>query len=349
MEVALRSKQRSIVFKEGAEQFMNGRWMDLIHVMCKIYVLFVHRNDMTWMKDCYMWYQTMDTIQQTHPQDPRQWQQHKEVRAELFALLDRLLRAPHEIYTNVLKEWGVYWSTQNVTTESVVQRNIALLVAQARTKHQSEQMLHMIQMSNESYSDSLYVWNRLRDMMGQIMSSEWLEVNTVSTRFELDTKQNAFDGLVQSFFYLVHSLLYDTTRQFGSSRVSLSQKHLWSLLQFHDDTIPEEYEVMIPSVPVRAFHAMMESLHDPSLDTSAFLAVCLLIAHRVKCIRFMVKTKVSSHGGTITTIADPFHKHQYEQSLLTSHSLQVTHGGTNEQGRPIKNVLEFKPDDRKDG
>lgn len=335
MESALRTKQRTIVFKEGAEHFMNGRWLDLLHTMCKIYVLYVHRSDLTWMADCHLWYQKMDLIQQSNPQEPKHWQQHKDLRTQLFDLLDRLVRAPHEFYMEVLKEWGVNWKGSR-TSDRTVQHNLVLLMNQARTRNQSEQMMHMIQMNNESYEDSLHMWSRLRSLMAQIMSPEWLEVHD-SSRIDQDSKQNAFDGLVQSFFYLVHSLLHDATRQFGSSNVNLSQQHLWSVLE--EDPLAEEYDVMIPPVPIQAFQVLMESFQDNSLNTSAFLVVCLLIAHRVKSIRFMLKSKKKIAGPA--QISDPYHYHQYEQSLLTSHSLQSTFGGTT-HGRVIKNVLEFK-------
>jgi len=339
MEAALRLKQRAIVFQEGAHQFMNGHWMELLHTMCKVYILYVHRNDMTWMQDCYRWYESMDIIQQSNPQDHKQWQQHKQVRHELFELLSRLLKAPHEFYLNVMQEWGVYWKGSGSNT-SHIDRNVQALLSQAKSVNQMEQMRHMIQMSNESYQDSIQVWTRASSIMSEIMSLQWLDVSQGS-RLETDRQQTSFDGLVQSFFYLIHSLLYDSVQQFGSQTVHLSQQHLWALII--EDETPEQYEVWVPSVPVQAFRNLLECFADASMNTSGFLVVCMLLAHRIKTLRYILKGQ-STPSSAPALINDPYHYHHYEQHLIKSHGLDSTFGGKL-NGRTVKNVIEFKEEE----
>lgn len=326
LEDALRQNDPLPALRMAAEQFMGGQLWSLVRALCKVYILWVHRGDIDWMTSCVRWVKHVQELKACYEHDHGKWQHDRFARTELCSLVTRLVTAPKQFYTEVLDEWGIPWTgrptgVSTAAKATTVDPNIEYLMSRVRgDKNERERMEHLMKLNNENTDDAMSVWRRLQATLRELLSERWtlpdvslygaaiaaasISATSVSNtasalRYAEERQLATFESVAQSFFYLLHSMLFDTTRQFGRRTVKLSQYHLWGLM---DDLQSSEHVLdeaaldtggVAPPVDLQSFRelAMWCSTTDPSLNTSAFLVACILLVQRIKTIRFLNEQK----------------------------------------------------------
>lgn len=370
MEAALRqSTDPSVALRYAADMFMGGRFSELIHTMVKVYVLYVHRSDMTWMTQCNDWIQRVSELKQQFPADHSKWQRNTSIRDELCQLVTRLVRAPKQFYIEYLEEWGIRWPDGDTTPQSAKRQTVAkkksdatismILQMVRHDPNERERVKHLIQMNNESYEESHMIWERISECFDQIMTYATRTTTSTSSSsrsasYQEEAEQESLDGQIQTFFYLMKSLLFDAHRQFGKQHVSLTNHHLWTLLQDAQDK-------MVPTQGTEFEQVLQWATPDRPLQTSAFLVACMItfswIKHRqtstkkhphtaagyrqaMQIRQSLLQLQSEQQAPTLSSSSlpalpalpfiDPATHHEYEKQLGTCYSLQSTHGGRNE-------------------
>lgn len=381
MEAALRqSTDPSVALRYAADMFMGGRFSELIHTMVKVYVLHVHRADMTWMTQCHDWIQRVSELKQQFPTDHSKWQKNTSIRDELCQLVTRLVRAPKQFYLEYLEEWGIRWPDGHEAPRRETQAKkksdatIAMIMQMVQNDpSERERVKHLIQMNNESYDESHAIWQQIRSCFEQIVTfrSRTLSVSSSSSSsasYQEEAEHESLDGQIQTFFYLMKSLLFDAHRQFGKHHTSLTNHHLWTLLQDAQDQ-------MVPTQGSEFEQVLQWATPDRALQTSAFLVACMITFSWIKHQQTTKKMQQSGNRGyrqamqirqsllqvteeksSMTPqessvaaalhlhlplpIIDPATHHEYEKQLGTCYSLQSTHGGRHESSSSwVKNTM----------